>query len=55
MTINRQYLPDASALQRVVDILFRLLVESSASPEDAFEGPGISAQHATCLWAQAEG
>jgi hypothetical protein len=54
MTIQRLYEPDPEALERVVEILYRLLVESPQSGVERAESSTAGAPEPTCLSTEAE-
>jgi hypothetical protein len=53
MTIQRRFEPDPEALERVVEILHRLLVEPPPDSVESSEPVG-AVGHATCLSNEAE-
>lgn len=54
MTIQRRYEPDTEALERVVEILYRLLLESPGGPVEGTESGSGEAPEATCVPLEAE-
>ena len=55
MTIHRRYEPDPEALERVVEIVYRLLVESPGAPADGSESASGEVQEAPCVSTEPEG
>ena len=53
MTIQRHYEPKAEALDRVVEILYQLLVDVSGV-EESIESRSVEAQGSTCLSTEPE-
>jgi hypothetical protein len=49
MTIRRRFEPDPEALEQVVDILYRLLVEAPGGPATSGASMLPEAQDAPCL------
>jgi hypothetical protein len=54
MTVQRHFEPNPEALDRVVEILYRLLVEASGSRETQDSGAGLHTP-APCLSTEHEG
>jgi hypothetical protein len=54
MTIHRRYEADPGALERVVEILYRLLVESPSAPADGGESASAEVQEAPCVSTEPE-
>jgi hypothetical protein len=55
MTIERRFEPDPEALDRVVEILYQLLVEPPQGHVESSEPEGAVGQEASCLSQEAEG
>ena len=55
MTIHRRYEPDPEALERVVEILYHLLVDSPGAPADGSESASAGVQEAPCVSTEPEG
>jgi uncharacterized protein YqiB (DUF1249 family) len=54
MTIHRRYEPDPEALDRVVEILYRLLVEAPENHTDSDESRSIQVSDTTCTLQESE-
>jgi hypothetical protein len=54
MTIKRCYEPDAEALDRVVEILYRLLVEAPDGSPDGSESAADEVEPSTCVSGESE-
>ena len=55
MEIQRLYEPNPEALDRVAEILYRLLVEPPGSPVDGGEPASAKAETSTCFSREREG
>jgi hypothetical protein len=54
MTIERRYEPDPEGLERVVEVLYHLLVEPSGSRAESAEPPVAEAETSTCVPEESE-
>jgi hypothetical protein len=54
MTIQRRYEPDDEALERVVEVLCRLLVEAPDGRAESDEPASAEAQTPTCIERESE-
>ena len=55
MTIKRLYQPDPEALERVVEILYRLLVEPAQDCSDKANPEQSETEESTCVSTESEG
>lgn len=55
MDIQRRYEPDPEALERVVDILYRLLIEAPGGRAEGSESAPTEAGSSTCVSGESEG